>query len=122
VQELERVIGRLEADKAGLGRQVEHLSSELETRDSHIQSLDSRLSQRNSQIVDLQEDVARRCDATAELEKEVGLGFLPVTVCYNFAMKAHMKKKETKNNIVTLSQSQWLYGRASVLMCKRFKV
>ena len=70
-RELEVVVGKVEADKASLARQVSQQITELETRDSHILTLDSRLSQRNTQIIELQEDVARRCEAIARLEKEV---------------------------------------------------
>ena len=70
-RELEVVVGKVEADKASLARQVSQQIMELESRDSHILTLDSRLSQRNAQIIELQEDVARRCEAIAQLEKEV---------------------------------------------------
>ena len=70
-RELEVVVGKVEADKASLARQVSQQITELESRDSHILTLDSRLSQRNTQIIELQEDVARRCEAIARLEKEV---------------------------------------------------
>ena len=70
-RDLEVVVGKVEADKASLARQVSQQITELESRDSHILTLDSRLSQRNTQIIELQEDVARRCEAIARLEKEV---------------------------------------------------
>ena len=70
-RELEVVVGKVEADKASLARQVSQMQTDLESRDSHILSLDARLSQRNAQIIELQEDVNHRCEAIARLEKEV---------------------------------------------------
>ncbi|KAK7491639.1 hypothetical protein BaRGS_00017092 [Batillaria attramentaria] len=71
-QELEKVVGRLEADKSRLAREVTELTQQVADRDSQVLTLDARLSQRNSQIIELQEDVSNRCSEIARLEKEVG--------------------------------------------------
>nr|KAG5703039.1 hypothetical protein BaRGS_016200 [Batillaria attramentaria] len=70
-QELEKVVGRLEADKSRLAREVTELTQQVADRDSQVLTLDARLSQRNSQIIELQEDVSNRCSEIARLEKEV---------------------------------------------------
>ena len=70
-RELEVVVGKVEADKAGLARQVSQQRADLASRDDHILSLDARLLQRNAQIIELQEDVNSHCETVARLEKEV---------------------------------------------------
>ncbi|XP_025112777.1 coiled-coil domain-containing protein 18-like isoform X2 [Pomacea canaliculata] len=69
--EMEKMIGRVEADRTWLARQLMECQEEVTKRDSQLVTLEARLSQRNAQIIELQEDLSRRCSEMTCLEKEV---------------------------------------------------
>ncbi|XP_076455304.1 uncharacterized protein LOC143289931 isoform X2 [Babylonia areolata] len=68
---LEQVVGRLEADKAALARQVMQQEQDLTSQSSQLCTVEARLAQRNAQIIELQEDANRRCEEISCLEKEI---------------------------------------------------
>lgn len=69
--EMEKMIGRVEADRTRLAWQLMECQEEVTKRDSQLVTLEARLSQRNAQIIELQEDLSRRCSEMTCLEKEV---------------------------------------------------